>query len=97
MARRSGGSTVKKDQFDLDVDITTSVLTVKERLHAEHGLAEPPSQRLIYQGRVLTDTLTLAEVRLSAQHDPATRAPHSPIHLLCCGLRSACVSPISSS
>ena len=57
-----GGSTVKKDQYDLDVEITTSLLTVKERLHAEKGLPEPASQRLIYQGRVLTDTLTLAEV-----------------------------------
>ena len=54
--------TVKSGAFEVEVETTTTVLGVKELLHSVHNQDPPASQRLIYQGRVLTDALTLAEV-----------------------------------
>ena len=77
--------TVKKEEYTIEVETTATILACKEKLTAEKGIVEPSGQRLIYQGRVLTDALTLAEVgvrdtdflvlMLSAPKPVATSAP----------------------
>ena len=55
--------TVKKDEYSVEVEPTSTVAHVKEVLGSTHNVGAPATQRLIYQGRVLTDALTIAEVR----------------------------------
>ena len=54
--------TVSASQYDVEVEAAQTVLSIKERLASDHDVGEVTTQRLIYQGHILTDPLTVGEV-----------------------------------
>ena len=54
--------TVASGNYELLAELTETVLGIKEKLSSQHNAGPAANMRLIYQGRVLTDPLTLAEV-----------------------------------
>ena len=57
--------TVKNAVYTVDAEPTDSILAIKERLHTTHGVGEASSQRLIHQGRIISDdTHTVADLSL---------------------------------
>ena len=57
--------TVKKDQYEIDVDHSDTVQALKERLASSYGVGDPSSQRLIHQGKIIgNDSFTVSELSL---------------------------------
>jgi hypothetical protein len=57
--------TVKKDQYEIDVDPSDTVQALKERLASSYGVGDPSSQRLIHQGKIIgNDSFTVSELSL---------------------------------
>jgi UV excision repair protein RAD23 len=59
--------TLKSTKHPLEVAETDSIAAVKQRIHSELHLGEPPEMKLIYLGKVLAaDGQTLAEAKIKA-------------------------------
>eukprot|EP00475_Leptophrys_vorax_P017004 TRINITY_DN2350_c0_g1_i1.p1 TRINITY_DN2350_c0_g1~~TRINITY_DN2350_c0_g1_i1.p1 ORF type:complete len:392 (+),score=144.97 TRINITY_DN2350_c0_g1_i1:705-1880(+) len=53
--------TLTNQKYELEVELSEPVESVKEKIHAQHNLGEPDTQKLIYSGKILQDGQTLGD------------------------------------